>query len=110
MSTAHHPQTDRQIERANRTLEDMLRAFINYRQDNWDDCLPAAKFAYNNSVQASTGFSSFYLNCGKHPTTSGTLIAQQVIISKVPSTEDFLLYWRASLEMAKKALQAAQER
>jgi len=110
MSIAHHPQTDGQTERANRTLEDMLRAFVNYKQDNWDDCLPAAEFAYNNSVQASTGFSPFYLDCGQHPTTPGTLIAQQAIISKVPSTEDFLLHWRASLEMAKEALQAAQER
>ena len=92
MSTAHHPQTDGQTERANRTLEDMLRAFVNYRQDNWDDCLPAAEFAYNNSVQASTGFSPYYLDCGQHPTTPGTLIAQQAIISKVPSIEDFLLY------------------
>src|SRR6185295_9211121 len=36
MSTAYHPQTDGQTERANRTLEDMLRSFINYRQTNWD--------------------------------------------------------------------------
>src|SRR6266511_685843 len=62
MSTAFHPQTDGQTERANRTLEDMLRAFVNYRQTNWDECLPAAEFAYNNSLQASTGYTPFFLD------------------------------------------------
>jgi hypothetical protein len=68
------------------------------------------EFAYNNSVQASTGFSPFYLDCGQHPATPGALIAQQAISSKVPSTEDFLLHWQATLEMAKETLQAAQDR
>jgi hypothetical protein len=67
MSTAYHPQTDGQTERANRTIEDMLRAYVNSKQDDWDQHLPAIEFAYNNSKQASTGFSPFYLNYGQHP-------------------------------------------
>ncbi len=51
MSTAYHPQTDGQTERANRTLEDMLRAYVNYRSDEWDEHLIAAEIAYNNSKQ-----------------------------------------------------------
>ena len=67
MSTAYHPQTDGQTERANRTLEDMLRAYVNARQDDWDQHLTAVEFAYNNSRQTSTGFSPFFLNSGQHP-------------------------------------------
>ena len=37
MSTAYHPQTDGQTERANRTLDEMLRAYVNYHQDDWDE-------------------------------------------------------------------------
>jgi transposase InsO family protein len=35
-STAFHPQTDGQSERANRTLEQFLRHYISSRQDDWD--------------------------------------------------------------------------
>ena len=67
MSTAYHPQTDGQTERANRTLEDILRHYVSNKQDDWDEHLTAAEIAVNNSVQASTGFTPYFLNCGEHP-------------------------------------------
>ena len=45
MSTSFHPQTDGQTERANRTLEDMLRHYINPSQNDWDQHLAAIEFA-----------------------------------------------------------------
>jgi len=54
LSTAIHPQTDGQTERQNQTMEQYLRAFCNYEQDNWVELIPLAEFAYNNSVHAST--------------------------------------------------------
>jgi hypothetical protein len=41
MSSSHHPQTDGQTERTNRTMEEMLRHYVNYRQSNCDEVLPA---------------------------------------------------------------------
>ena len=60
MSTAYHPQTDGQTERANRTLEDMLRAYVNHKQTDWDQRLPALQFAYNSSRHISTGHTILY--------------------------------------------------
>jgi hypothetical protein len=65
MSTAYHPQTDGQTERANRTLEEMLRAYVNWRQSDWDTHLSTLEMAYNNSKQESTGFTPHYLNFGQ---------------------------------------------
>src|SRR5947209_10264688 len=73
MSTAFHPQTDGQTERTNRTLEQILRNYVSYRQDDWDQHLTMAEFAYNNSKQASTSLSLFYLNYGFHPSVPTTI-------------------------------------
>ena len=70
MSSAYHPQTDGQTERMNRTLEEILRAFVNREIDDWDLHLVTAEIAINNSVQESTGFTPFYLNSGRHPNFS----------------------------------------
>jgi transposase InsO family protein len=56
MSTAYHPQTDGQTERANRTIEEMLRAYVNTKQNDWDEYLTAVEIAYNNGKQTSTGY------------------------------------------------------
>ena len=37
LSTAYHLQIDRQTERINKELEQYLRVFINYRQEQWLD-------------------------------------------------------------------------
>src|ERR1700694_3651179 len=67
MSTAFHPQTDGQTERLNQILEIYLRAFVNYEMSNWEDLLPMAEFAYNNTKSTSTGMTHCYANYGYHP-------------------------------------------
>ena len=51
LSTAFHPQTDGQTERTNAIMEQYLRAYVNYQQDDWTDKFPMAEFAYNNAKQ-----------------------------------------------------------
>jgi hypothetical protein len=62
MSTAYHPQTDGQTERANRTIEEMLRSYVSTNQTDWDEHVSMLELAYNNSTQASTQFSPFFMN------------------------------------------------
>ena len=65
--TAYHPRTDRQTKQTNQTLEQYLRHYINFKQNNWMDLLPLAQFAYNNHQHSTTKISPFYANYGKHP-------------------------------------------
>ncbi|XP_071933786.1 uncharacterized protein [Coffea arabica] len=52
-STAYHPQTDGQSERAIQTLEDMLRSCILDFGGKWSQYMALVEFAYNNSYHAS---------------------------------------------------------
>lgn len=72
MSTAFHPQTDGQTERTNAILEQYLRTFMNYQQDNWVSLLPLAEFSYNNSIHSSTRHTPFESTFGFHPRFSLT--------------------------------------
>jgi len=47
-STAYHPQTDGQIEWINQELEQYLRLYCNYRQNDWAEWLSITEFSYNN--------------------------------------------------------------
>ncbi|EEB89354.1 hypothetical protein MPER_12556 [Moniliophthora perniciosa FA553] len=66
-TSGYHPEADGQTERANQTLEQYLRMYCSYQQDNWNELLPLAEFAYNNAPNASTGVSPFFANKGYHP-------------------------------------------
>jgi hypothetical protein len=44
MSTAYHPQTDGQLERAIQILKDMLRLYILDFKGNWIKHLPLVEF------------------------------------------------------------------
>ncbi|WVZ80614.1 hypothetical protein U9M48_028073 [Paspalum notatum var. saurae] len=58
-SSAYHPQTSGQVERVNQILEVMLRACALTYSTKWDECLPLAEFAYNNSYQKSLEMAPF---------------------------------------------------
>jgi len=108
MSTAFHPQTDGQTERANRTLITMLRSFVDQRQSNWDLLLSAAEFAVNNAVNASSGVSPFFFNTGMHPNVPMSLLSPSP--GPNPAVNDFVRLQSEALILAKESLATAQER
>jgi hypothetical protein len=112
MSTAFHPQTDGQAERANRIVEDMLRHYVSPTQHDWDKYLSLAEFAVNNAWQASIRCTPFEMNYGQHPLTPLTLQSDVGIRrgSQVPAARAFASQMMERLKQAKLAIQAAQDR
>src|SRR6266446_967465 len=66
-TSGYHPEGDGQTERANQVLEQYLQTYMNYQQDDWATLLPMAEFAYNNTMNVTTGVSTFFANKGYHP-------------------------------------------
>lgn len=61
-STANHSEAYSQSKQTNRIIEQILRATVNHRQNNWEDLMPACEFEYDNNMQESTSNSPFFLN------------------------------------------------
>jgi transposase InsO family protein len=71
LSTANHPQTDGQTEIMNQYLDQRLRPFINFYQDNWSELLPLMDYAQLTLPHSSLGTMSPYeLLNGYPPRTS----------------------------------------
>ena len=83
MSSRFHLQMDGQTERANRSIEEMLRAYVDKRQNDWDERLGMVEFAYNNSAQNSSGFTPFYLCYGRHPVSPVNMLVQRESTNEV---------------------------
>lgn len=107
MSSAHHPQTDGQSERTIRTLEQYLRAYINFQQDDWDMWLPLAEFAHNSHTNNSTMLSPFATVYGSNPKSP---LDVKFGTSSVASASEVAKLIRSNVESAQAAMKAAQDR
>ncbi len=112
LSTAYHPETDGQSERANQDVERYLRAFCSYMQDDWTKWLPMAEFADNNAVSSATSMTPFFLNKGFHPRmsfgpddTDYTSTRERLQARKAEDISDQMA---KTLDIAKQALQKAR--
>ena len=115
-----NPKANGLVERFIQTLKGSLHRCGAVNPYFWEDDIPLVLLGYRTSVHASTRFSPFYLNYGRHPTLIG-----QTFESLVPrmigqtEAEDLTLghdlaaragYIRTALEKARQNNDRAQER
>lgn len=66
-SSPYHAQTNGILERSHFYLKNYLRAFTNHSQDNWDDWVRHATFAFNTTPHTATKMSPYELLFGRKP-------------------------------------------
>ena len=64
-STTYHPQTNSLVERQNRTLVLMVRAYWSRYMTDWDRYLPQVMGAYNSTQHSTTGVSLHMMLTGR---------------------------------------------
>jgi len=64
-TTPWRPQSDGMVERMNRTLETMLRQYVDEDHQDWDRWLPYCAWAYRSSIHSSTRFTPNKLMLGR---------------------------------------------
>ena len=101
LSSAYHPQTDRETKRVNQELETYLCIFCNGHPEKWADLLPMAEFSHNSATHSTTNKSPFSLILGYEP-RSYPLIRKTFI----PALETCL----KELEDSRKEVLAAHEK
>ena len=112
-TTAYHPQCDRLVGRQNRTLQNILSAFVSEHSVDWDEWLDQAVFAYNTSVHESTGLSPYELIFGR-PARMPIEVELGVPLRNPNSQSDYSQSLRKALlhsnELAQRNLNIARSR
>ena len=101
-TTPYHPMGDGMVERLNKTVLNMLKAIPETEKKRWKDHLPKLGFAYNTTVNKTTGYSPFFLMFGRN----GRLPIDRMfgLDSLVPikrqSHSQFVKEWKDKMEEA----------
>ena len=104
MSTADHPQSNGQTERANGSITQMLRAYSSEKQDTWSKHLPMLEFAFNSAKSSATERSPFMTVFGRQPVAPADTYVPApvapVMLDKLPLLHRFVREARTAAQDA----------
>ena len=83
LTSRYYPAGNGQIEQINLPVEAYLQAYINANQDNWEDWLQTAEFAYNNILYSAIGITPIYASNGRQQNIDITLEAPGAILNQI---------------------------
>ena len=110
----YNSKANGKAENAHRTVQTMVRAYMDKYRKDWDLLLPLLEFAYNALPSASNGdYTPFYLHFGRHPilpldayydTADRPILSRDEYIRTLTVERDSVISWvgKYKTEQAKK--------
>ena len=101
-SSPYHPHMNGLAERLNRTIKQVIAAYVDPLHQTWDQVLPYAVHAYNTTVQASTKVSPFRALYGRDPH-----LPPDIDLSKLQPTRLDAIKWLQHLQHVQPLLRSS---
>lgn len=108
--SAKHPQIDDQRELVNKVLGNLLRCLTKEYSQTWEAIIPQAKYAYNYSVNRTTGKSTFEVEYGMHPRGICELKDLGAMEFRSGHAEDFTQTMKELQEQVKRTIQETTQK
>ena len=66
-TSPYNSKANGRVEVAHKSMQTMMRAYMEDHVEDWDLLLPLIEFALNTSINKGTGYTPFFLHFGRHP-------------------------------------------
>ena len=103
-TTPYHPMGNGQTERFNRTIINLLKSLEPAQKKDWKNYVRKLCYAYNCTVNRSTGYSPHFLMFGRDPKIPIDIILDREVTVKGPQSK-FVQQWKQSFDKAIKTAQ-----
>ncbi|CAB1106230.1 unnamed protein product [Ectocarpus sp. CCAP 1310/34] len=108
-TSSYHPQTNGGTERVNHTMAQMLAVVVNEQKTDWDIHLPHVEFAYNNSVNQSTGLVPNEIHIGRIPRLPLSVFDRPTVGGHQSLARDQLEYCNLVVDRQRRAYELVRE-
>jgi len=110
-TTAYYPQSNGSIERSHHVLTEYLKMYLT-NNNEWDDHLATAMFAYNTSVHEGTNYTPYALVFGRTPRipSSASILEEHAELPYHSYLTNLFNILRSSQEIARKNLIKSKEK
>jgi len=88
--TPYNSKSNGKVENAHKTMQTMVRAYIDEYPDDWDTLIPLIEFAMNTSISDVTNYTPFFLHFGRHPIMPLDALYGSSIYQPVISTNQYV--------------------